>query len=256
MGTGVQAAPVRSWTPLGTVDAGAIADVDPAGLVHVRHTDWSVDWWIGAEDRWHHPSIDAAVRQRQLGAGPIVETAMRVPGGDIVQRVFAVRASSGDEHAVTWDDSAVVIEIENLTAVPVALAVVLRPFLLDGDGSIAQLGSIGPVLSVDGSVAAVLSKPVARRVVGRVGSVAERLAAADDADPDGEEERADGTLEGAYVVALPHTAVVRILLPWVATASTSGRSRRTRAAVTSEPGPLWDAGISLGRQAGGHHADP
>ena len=47
--------PVRSDRPLGTVDAAVVADVDAAGLVQRRGATWSLDWWIGAEDRWHHP---------------------------------------------------------------------------------------------------------------------------------------------------------------------------------------------------------
>jgi len=233
--------PVRSWTPLGTVDAGAIADVDPAGLVHLRGAAWSLDWWIGAEDRWHHPSTDAAVRQRPLGAGPVVETAMRVPGGDIVQRVFGVRGTSGDDDGIGWDDSAVVVEIENLTAVPVALAVVIRPHLLDGGGRVRTLGSDGPVLSVDGRVGAVLSKPVARRVVGEVGTIPARLAVADDADGDGTDEREDGRLEGAYVVPLPHTAVVRVLLPRVPGPGETRPRLGRGASAPAQPGPRWDA---------------
>ena len=86
--------PVRVQLPLGTVDAGVVADVDPSGLVQLRGASWSVDWWIGAEDRWHHPSTETAVRQHDDGDGVVVETSMRVPGGDVVQRAYAVRASS------------------------------------------------------------------------------------------------------------------------------------------------------------------
>ena len=242
--------PVRAWTPLGTVDAGAIADVDAAGLVQLRGEQWSLDWWIGAEDRWHHPSQDAAVRQRDLGDCPVVETSMRVPGGDVVQRVFGVRATSvAADGASTWDDSGVVIEVENLTAVPVALAFVVRPFTLDGVGSTTQLDSRGPVVLVDGRVGAVLSKPIARRVSGPVGTVAARLAAADDAEPDAR-LTSDGTaIESAYVVALPHTAVVRVLLPRPSRREPGFLGRRTRSTEV-EPGAHWDAPSADAIQAG------
>ena len=85
--------PVLASIPLGTVDAAAIADVDPAGWVQLRGATWSLDWWVGAEDRWHHPAVEAAVRQRCLDDAPLVETAMRVPGGDVVHRAYGARAT-------------------------------------------------------------------------------------------------------------------------------------------------------------------
>jgi len=239
----------RVWTPLGTVDAGVIADCDPAGMVQMRGERWSVDWWIGAEDRWHYPSLDAAVRQRRIGDSPVIETAMRVPGGDIIQRVFGVRATSAQSEGSIWDDSALVIEIENLTAVPVALAILLRPFLLDGPGSLSSLTSEGSVLSADGQVAAVLSKPVARRVVGKLGTVAARLANGDDEGPDGTTKLQGASLEGAFIVALPHTAVVRILLPRSTRDSAPRRSRKGSAAAL-KPRALWEAPDAAAIEAG------
>lgn len=239
----------RVWTPVGTVDAGAIADCDPTGLVQMRGETWSLDWWIGAEDRWHYPSNDAAVRQRLIGDSPIIETAMRVPGGDIVQRVFGVRATSPLAHESIWEDSGVVVEIENLTAVPVAVAITLRPFLLDGVGKIATLSADGSVLSVDGRVAAVLSKAVARRVVGQVGTVAQRLEQADDEEPTGTITLSSGLLEGAFVVALPHTAVVRILMPRSTRSSASGRKQK-EPSEGSGPTATWEAPDSAAIDAG------
>ena len=229
--------PVRAWTPLGTIDAGAIADVDGAGLVHLRDTTWSLDWWIGAEDRWHHPSTDTAVRQHDDGDGVVVETSMRVPGGDVVQRAYAVRASSPSSG---WDDSAVVVEIENLTAVPVALALVLRPFTLDGDGALERLSVDGAVVRSGDDVLLVLSRPGAREVIGEVGTVAGRLAAGDDAAPGA---TTTGTrLEGAVVVPLPHSTTVRVLLPRVDASPAGGalpwRRRGERGAA---PGEDWQA---------------
>ncbi len=239
----------RTWSPLGTIDAGVIADCDPAGLIQMRGETWSMDWWIGAEDRWHYPSSDAAVRQRRIGDSPVIETAMRVPGGDVVQRAFGVRATSAHADGSLWDDSAVVIEIENLTAVPVALALVLRPFELDAPGVISSLESQGSVLSVDGRVAAVLSKVVARRVVGDRGTVATRLSQADDEDPDGIVTLPSGLLEGAFVVALPHTAVVRILLPRSTRAAGSNR-RRKGSKTDPSPTSHWEAPDAAAIEAG------
>ena len=209
--------PVLATTPVGTVDAAAIADVDPAGWVQLRGAQWSLDWWIGAEDRWHHPAREAAVRQRTLGDAPVLETAMRVPGGDVVHRAFGVRATSPGADGAPWDDSAVVVELENSTAVPVAAALVLRPLALGGDGRMASVRVDGSVVRIDGRVAAVLSRPVARVAHGPIGSVAAALAGGEDSPPtEVIGSRSDGRLEVALVVPLPHTAVVRVLLPRVA----------------------------------------
>ena len=74
------------------------------------------------------PAREAAVRQRRQNGAPVPETACRVPGGDVVQRVYGATLGGalGD---------AVVIEVENTTAVPVAVAFAVRPVDLLGAGS-------------------------------------------------------------------------------------------------------------------------
>ncbi len=230
--------PALRWTPLGTVDAAAIGDVDPAGAVQPRGARWSLDWWVGAEDRWHHPSVEAAVRQQELEHTPVIETAMRVPGGDVVHRVAGVRATSDGAHGL-WDDSALLVEIENLTSVPVALALVVSGLGLDGVGHLGSVRVDGPVVRLDGRVGAVLSRPPARLAVGTLGEVAGRLAAGEDRSP-GEPVPSDpeGRLEVALVVPLPHTSVVSVLVPRVAEAP---RRRFGRSAASPEPGPSFEA---------------
>ena len=228
--------PVRVQLPLGTVDAGVVADVDPSGLVQLRGASWSVDWWIGAEDRWHHPSIDTAVRQHSIGGAPLVETAMRVPGGDVVQRCYGARARSVDDAGDEWSDSAVVIEVDNQTAVPVALAVVVRPVTLDGPGRVSSVEVDGSVIRVDGEVAAVLSKPAVRRSAGAPGAAARALHAGEDEAAEGIVSSSTGDLEAAFVVPLPHSTTVRVMLPRV-----EASARRARRATTSSPGEQWDA---------------
>ena len=200
--------PERSWTPVGTVDAGVLATVDGSGMVQMAGRTWSLDWWIGAEDRWHHPSREVSVRQRAVDASPVLETAVHVPGGDVVQRVYGVQASAGG-----WRGPAVVVEVENLTAVPVALALVVRPVVLDGPGRVGRVASDGPAVTVDGRPGLLLARDPARYCVGRSGAVAGRLAAGEDQiDMDTVDDPA-GDLEVAFVVPLAHTAVARVLLP-------------------------------------------
>jgi hypothetical protein len=230
--------PVLASIPLGTVDAAAIADVDPAGWVQLRGATWSLDWWVGAEDRWHHPAVEAAVRQRCLDDAPLVETAMRVPGGDVLHRAYGARATSPASDDELWDDSAVVVEVENLTSVPVALALVLRPLGLAGAGRLGRVEVDGTTVRVDGTVVAVLSRPVARAAHGPLGSVAAALADGVDTDVPLQVEAGDGHGEVALVVPLPHTATVRVMLPRVAPRP---KRRWFGGTAAGEPGGVFEA---------------
>ena len=64
----------RNWTAIGNLDSPLEAIVDPRGLVTPWFDGWSLDWWIGADDRWHFPS--------QGGGGPPAPRGRRAGGGD------------------------------------------------------------------------------------------------------------------------------------------------------------------------------
>ena len=72
-----------------------------------------LDWFVAADDRWHVPAQEPTVRQRRLEGTPVVETRVRIPDGDVVQRVWAVPERGG----------LVVVEFENESPLPVAVAV-------------------------------------------------------------------------------------------------------------------------------------
>ncbi len=110
-------------TLLGIFGEPPVGAVDRAGAVQLADSDWLMDWWILGEDRWYAPATEAAVRQQRLGAGPIIQTALRISGGDVIHRTWAIHHGHRP---------GVVVEIENTTKVPVALAVAIRPFDLDG----------------------------------------------------------------------------------------------------------------------------
>lgn len=241
---GGQGGPVRAWTPVGTVDAGILGEVDAAGMVHMAGAPWSLDWWVGAEDRWHHPGMEAAVRQGPLDASPVRQSALRVPGGEVVQRVGGVQATAGP-----WSGPAVVVELENLSAVPVALALVVRPWRLDGPGAIGRVAldgagggaAAGAVLAVDGQARVLLDRMPSRVVHGPTAEVAARLAAGEDAEPQPNDAWAAGggeDLEVAFVVPLAHTATVRVLLP---ATGTGPRRRWPRRRGDAAPAPPWSA---------------
>jgi hypothetical protein len=77
-------------TVVGVVGATDHARIGSVGQVAPGNVSWSLDWWIGADDRWHVPAREAAVRQTLVDGMPVVRTAMRIPGGDAVAVVAAV----------------------------------------------------------------------------------------------------------------------------------------------------------------------
>ncbi|MDZ7733114.1 MAG: hypothetical protein U5R31_08345 [Acidimicrobiia bacterium] len=102
----------------------------------------SVDWWVGADDRWHLPPREAAVRQRLVDHAPVVETAMRVPGGDVAHRAYGARDRGGTP--------VVAIEIEN--AFPGSgwrWRSRCVPDGVTGPGRIAEIDVVGPDVLVD-----------------------------------------------------------------------------------------------------------
>src|SRR5947209_4454475 len=85
----------RNWTMVGNVGSPWEAIVDARGLVTPWFDGWSLDWWVGADDRWHFPSREVSVRQRLIDAAPVVETMMRVPGGDAGTSLPDLRCEAG-----------------------------------------------------------------------------------------------------------------------------------------------------------------
>jgi hypothetical protein len=206
-----------SWTLVGTVGSPVATPVDPAGLV--VGDGWSLDWWVGADDRWHVPSREPSVRQGLIGDVPIVETRARIPGGDAVHRAFGIRSprGTGDE----W----VVVEVENATPVPFAVALAIRPTVADALGSASEI-TIEPtgggqgrdvphLVRIDGRPALVLPRRPNRMAVGnRASGDALAIVLAGEAGEELLTARCpEGLATAAFVVPLPHTAVLRVALP-------------------------------------------
>lgn len=225
----------RNWTMIGNLDSPWEAIVDPRGLVTPWFDGWSLDWWVGAEDRWHLPSREAAVRQRLVDHAPVVETAMRIPGGDVLHRAYAVR-DGGDE--------LVVVEVENDTPVPVALVFAVRPYNPEGLAVIERIDVHDrQTVTVDGRVALLLPRPPGRMAGStfRQGDVAGTVlsGAAGTTFPDGLRCEA-GLATAAFVVPLPHRATARVVLPLVPERRTrrSGLTRRRVAKAPAVPASL------------------
>ncbi|CAB4880554.1 unannotated protein [freshwater metagenome] len=88
------------------------ATVSAAGCIQPWGGEASLDWFVAADDRWHVPAQEAAIRQRRLDGAPVFETRLRVPTGDAVHRVWCVADGGGFT----------VIEVENESTLPFAVA--------------------------------------------------------------------------------------------------------------------------------------
>jgi hypothetical protein len=197
----------RAWTWLGAMSADGRAVVDTRGLVtaDLAGDGWSLDWWVGADDRWHLPQDEPSVRQQLIGETPVVETAMRIPGGDAVHRAYVAHGSV----------DRLVVEVENRSAVPFALALAVRPANPRGPAPIMSIELDGTDLRVDGRIALQLSKPPARAAsrVGADGDVVDLVVGGEAPTELAPVRSADGTASAALIFPLPHTAVLRVALP-------------------------------------------
>ena len=228
----------RSWTAVGTLGSRREAIVDPRGLVTPWFDGWSLDWWIGADDRWHVPSREVAVRQRLVDDAPVVETAMRVPGGDAVQRVYGVTTAEGD---------LVVVEIENRSSLPFAVALAVRPCNPEGLAVVERIElHDDTTVTVDGRVAMLLPRKPSRTAAstfhdGDVASVVMSGGAGESFPVTAKDEA--GMATAAFVFPLAHTATLRIGLPLEPTRRTRrrGLARRRAAKAPTLPSPVPSA---------------
>ena len=148
----------RTWTLIGLPESDERTAVDPRGMIMPGFGHWSIDWWVRAGEEWVFPSRSPNVRQRLIECMPVVETLLRVGGGDVIQRVAAARAGNSNGEAL----EAVVVEITNGTSGPIAVALAARPFALSaseqygGSGGFHNGGWI-TALEVDGQTLTVTS---------------------------------------------------------------------------------------------------
>ncbi|MGH9137521.1 MAG: hypothetical protein ACRD0G_10800 [Acidimicrobiales bacterium] len=212
----------RNWTAIGNLDSPWEAVVDPRGLVTPWFDGWSLDWWVGADDRWHLPSREAAtgVSQKLLDGMPVVETSMRVPGGHAVHRAWCVR------HA---DTELVLVEVENRSRLPFAVAFAVRPANSEGLAVVERIVGHDRVVTVDGRAALLLPRLPSRAAASTFhrGDSADLVVAGDAPTGSPAEVRCQaGLAQAAFVYPLAHTARIRVAIPLVP----GHRSHRARAA--------------------------
>ena len=132
---------------------GPTAIVDSRGRIGALDGSWWLEWGLRAEDRWRVAHDEVSVRQSRVADAPVYETWMRVPGGDVVQRVAAANDGLG---------RVLVVEFENASSAAVALALVGRvagPASLTVDADAVSIDAIewiragrpaGGAVAVDG----------------------------------------------------------------------------------------------------------
>lgn len=197
---------LRNWTSIGTVASGLQATVDPRGLLTPRTGSWSLDWWILGEDRWHFPSREAAVRQQLVDGVPVVETTMRIRGGDAVHRAYAV----------PLPQPMAVVEITNRTTTPIAVVLGVRPYHPEGLAFVERVELQGRTVRVDGQRAVLLPKHPQGAVASTFaqGDVMSRVLAEDTGAPFPDDLRcSSGLATAAFVFPLAHTATLRVGVP-------------------------------------------
>lgn len=96
----------------GVTGGGWRASITPWGAIKPWDGSTTLDWHVAADDRWHSPQHEAAVRQRRVDGTAVIETRVRIPDGDAVQRVYSVPDRGG----------LTIVEIENESPLPIAIA--------------------------------------------------------------------------------------------------------------------------------------
>jgi hypothetical protein len=194
----------RTWTLVGNLDGAERMAVDRRGLVAVSPGSWSLDWWVRGED-WVFPSHEAGMRQRLVDQAPVVETIVRVGGGDIIHRCYGARLT----------DEYVVIELENTSSTPVAVGLAVRPYDLTGPGRVGRVEVSDNVVTVDGIPAFAANRAPGQLIVGSGGvdaaaNLAEDMAAGTEVNS---VECAQGRANAVAVYPLVHSTTLRVAIP-------------------------------------------
>jgi hypothetical protein len=100
---------------VGTLTTGITAEVDEHGTV--QSGSLRLGWRIRSGNDWLVPGRDGPARRSRPVAAPVVHTALRISGGDAVERVYAVGDGERD---------IVVVEVENASPEAIAVAFVVE----------------------------------------------------------------------------------------------------------------------------------
>ncbi len=130
-------------------------EVDEHGAVWSTDGAWRLEWMVAdVTGSWRDPSLDTSVRHQAIDGTPVFETAMRVTGGDVRQRVYAIVDPEG----------LAIVEVENDSPQPVAVA-----FSMEGRGPSVVSARPAPAVAVpDGAPGDAVVFPIPHQAVVRV----------------------------------------------------------------------------------------
>jgi hypothetical protein len=117
------------------------ATVAPSGDVYPWDGLKAVRWYVAADDRWHIPADEVAVRQRSIEGAPVLETRVRIPGGDVIQRVWMATGRQGS--------SALVMEFENDSPMAIAIAIDRQDLLVSRPVAVRSASGEWPAPGLD-----------------------------------------------------------------------------------------------------------
>ncbi len=117
------------------------ATVTPAGDVYPWDDLEAVRWYVAADDRWHIPADEVAVRQRSIDGAPVLETRVRIPGGDVIQRVWVATGRLGS--------SALMMEFENDSPMAIAIAIDRQDLLVSRPVAVRSSAGEWPAPGLD-----------------------------------------------------------------------------------------------------------
>jgi len=185
-------------TLIGTLGGRGRARVDPHGGVASDQVGWSLEWWVGGDDRWYVPGRESTLRQSLVGDAPVVRTAMRVPGGDALQYAYGATAPG-------VPDGTIVVEFENDSPAPFVVALVVR--------EARAVGLEESIVHVDRRPAVVMSRAPSRWSVAAGRSTEVEVCsggAREGPFPPTTDRR--GRVEAAFLYPVPHRARMRVAL--------------------------------------------
>ncbi len=170
--------------------------VDARGRITPLDHPWTLDWCVGADDRWHLPAEEPAVRQTLLDAAPVTRTALRVPHGDAVQHVYGVGGPGAP----------IVVDVTNESPAPFVVAL-----LVDGAHRVEVDGT---TVVVDGSPTLRLTRPPSRWAAGAdpAATLAQVRAGAAHTGPIPPQRDRDGHLAVALLHPVAHRTRLRAVL--------------------------------------------
>ncbi len=236
---------------MGTLGGQGRVAVDRHGMVHPMGASWSLEWWVGAEDRWRVPSRETTVRQRLVDDAPVVETLMGVPGGDAVSRVYALAGSGGGDTFV--------FEVEAAGSMGFALAWVLRPVSVHGPGRVGRIDVDGAMVRVEGrEVLWLPGRPGRMALSSGMEADAGAMVAAGEAGEaaTGSVVCPEGRASAALVVAVAHRSMVtaRLVIGHVEAPATFRLPRRRRESPPA-PAPVTGPGAAAVGRAWRAHSE-